>query len=117
MPQNDSTHDTFGFGPARSSAAEKIKQIKPVLPPDVHADLATVDAAGHNAGFVSREAPQDVEPDYRPQRMVRAEVRIAVNMRVPKTAGVAFLKFCADNRYSYPEGLIEIMKRAGIPTK
>ena len=84
MPQNDSTHDTFGFGPARSSAAEKIKQIKPVLPPDVHADLATVDAAGHNAGFVSREAPQDVEPDYRPQRMVRAEVRIAVNMRVPK---------------------------------
>ena len=44
-------------------------------------------------------------------------MRIAVNMRVPKTAGIAFLKFCADNRYSYPEGLIEIMKRAGIPTK
>jgi hypothetical protein len=121
MPQNDSTaEDTFGFGATRrgtASAADKIRQIKPALPPDVHADLAAVDLAGHNAGFVSREAPPASEPEYRPQRMVRAELRIAVNMRVPKTAGQAFLRFCAENRYSYPEGLIEIMRRAGIPTK
>jgi hypothetical protein len=118
MPVDD-TKDPFGFDQVRrpSNTVDKIKQIKPTLPPDVHTDLAAVDAAGDKAGFVSREAQPDVEPDYRPVRMPKAELRVVINMRCPKRAGQAFMKFCADNRYSYPEGLIEIMQRAGIPTK
>jgi hypothetical protein len=90
--------------------------------------MDAVDAAGHNVGFVSREAPTAAAPaapaplaapevEYRTQPTPRAEPRIPLNMRIPTSAGEAFKRFCTENRYSYPEALIEIMQRAGIPTK
>lgn len=131
MPENNTVDDTFGFGAARRGSggtADKIRQIKPSLPPDVHADMDAVDAAGHNVGFVSREAPTAAPPaapaplatpevEYRTQPTPRAEPRIPLNMRIPTSAGEAFKRFCTENRYSYPEALIEIMRKAGIPTK
>jgi hypothetical protein len=64
MSQNESTtDDTFGFGAPRRttiSAADRIRQIKPSAPPEVPVNMAAIDAAGHNNGFVSREAPQNV---------------------------------------------------------
>jgi hypothetical protein len=91
--------------------------------------MDAVDAAGHNVGFVSREAPTTEPPaapgpplaapevEYRTQPTQRAEPRIPLNMRIPTSAGEAFKRFCTENRYSYPEALIEIMRRVGIPTK
>jgi hypothetical protein len=132
MPENNTVDDTFGFGAARRGSggtADKIRKIKPSLPPDVHADMDAVDAAGHNVGFVSREASTTAPPaapapplaapevEYRPERTQGAEPRIPLNMRIPTSAGRAFQRFCTENRYSYPEALIEIMRRAGIPTK
>ena len=132
MPENNTVDDTFGFGAARRGSggtADKIRQIKPSLPPDVHADMDAVDAAGHNVGFVSREAPTSAPPaapapplaapevEYRTPPTPRVEPRIPLNMRIPTSAGEAFKRFCTENRYSYPEALIEIMQRAGIPTK
>ena len=38
-------------------------------------------------------------------------------MRVPVSLGGAFQRFCEENRYSYPEALAEVMKRAGLPMK
>lgn len=118
MPE---TNDTFGFGAASQSVKDRIKQIRPSAP--VHAsdmdsrELERVDAVAEGAGFVSREAPP-LQPvyTYRYGRQ-RPEPRIPLNMRVPVSLGQAFQKFCEDNRYSYPEALEEVMKRAGLPTR
>ena len=69
-----------------------------------------------SAGFVSREPTVTPEYVYRGSRGQRPEPRIPLNMRVPVSLGAAFQRFCEDNRYSYPEALAEVMKRAGIPT-
>ncbi len=37
-------------------------------------------------------------------------------MRVPVSLASAFQRFCEENRYSYPEALAEIMRRAGLNT-
>jgi len=116
MPQNDSTHDTFGFGPARSSAAEKIKQIKPVLPPDVHADLATVDAPATTRGLLAgkrhRMWNQTIGPSAWYEQRCESQSTCAC-LRLRRS----ILEVLRRQPVQLSEGLIEIMKRAGIPTK
>ncbi|AXC16446.1 hypothetical protein ACPOL_7256 (plasmid) [Acidisarcina polymorpha] len=108
--------DAYGFG--RSKIREMIKEIRPAAPPDVPRDMAVVDAAAESAGFVSREATFGSEGlGYRPLRVQRVEPRIPLNMRVPISIGEAFQRFCEENRYSYPEGLAEVMRRAGLPLR
>ena len=116
MHMPDPTEDAFGFGSIRTSAKDKIKHIKPAAPPDPPPDLARLDDVAGNAGFISREA---LEPSNLPFRFIRQnpEPTIALNMRAPATIGAAFQRWCRENRYSYPEGLAEIMRRAGVPTK
>lgn len=75
-----------------------------------------IDAVADHAGFVSRDV--NIAPDYvyRGTRQARPEPRIPLNMRVPVSLGNAFQRFCEANRYSYPEALAEVMRRAGLPT-
>jgi hypothetical protein len=111
-----SSEDAFGFGSV-SAAKEKIKNIRPSLP-DVSVDIARIDAVADSAGFVSREVvTAPAEYVYRSSRQARPEPRIPLNMRVPVSLGNAFQRFCEENRYSYPEALAEVLRRAGLPTK
>lgn len=111
---DEAQEDAFGFGSA-PSAKEKIKHIRPAMT-EVATDMTLIDAVADNAGFVSREARQSEEYHYRSGRQIRPEPRIPLNMRVPVSLGNAFQRFCEDHRYSYPEALAEIMRRAGITT-
>ena len=107
--------DAFGFGSVRSSVKDRIRQIKPTVPVAAPADLARVDAIADNAGFVSREGQQETSmAPYRVLRNRRPEPRMALNMRAPVRLGAAFQRFSDENRYSYPEALEEIMRRAGV---
>lgn len=117
MSMHEKDEDAFGFGAVSSSAKDKIKQIRPTVHPDDVSDLARVDATADSVGFVSREASPAAEYTYRSARFQRPEPRIPLNMRVPVSLGAAFQRFCEENRYSYPEALAEVMKRAGLPTK
>ena len=107
--------DAFGFQSLRSAAKEKIARIRPAAPPAAPADLSRVDAIAGAAGFVSREAPPR-ETHVRRGRPSGPESFQALNMRAPASLAMAFKRWCDENRYSYPAGLAEIMRRAGIPT-
>jgi hypothetical protein len=123
MSMQNQEDDAFGFAGLGSSARDRIKQIKPSTPAQEPADMARIDAMADNAGFVSREVIPDVQAAedplslYQRSRLQRPEPRIPLNMRVPVTLGNAFQRFCQENRYSYPEALAEVMRRAGLPLK
>ena len=117
MSTHEPTEDAFGFGALSHGAKEKIKQIRPALPPERSPDMARIDALADDAGFVSREVAQNPEYVYRGLRGQRPEPRIPLNMRVPVSLGAVFQRFCEDNRYSYPEALAEVLRRAGILPK
>jgi hypothetical protein len=52
---------------------------------------------------------------YVPQRRSRNfESPKSINMQVPRALRNVFVKFCDVNRYTYPEGLEELMIRAGL---
>ena len=110
----DGVEDAFGFGSVR--AKDKIKQIKPSTPHEPPADFTRVDEIAGMAGFVSREASQLAAAPSRGGRSQAPEPTIALNMRAPVDVGTAFQRWCKENRYSYPEGLAEIMRRAGLRT-
>ncbi len=116
MSTHEPKEDAFGFGSVGSNAKDRLRQIKPAATADSSADLSRIDAVADSAGFVSREAPE-AQYVYRSARQARPEPRNALNMRVPVSLGNAFQRFCEENRYSYPEGLAEIMKRAGLSLK
>ena len=117
MQQHEPTEDAFGFGAIKSSAKDRIKHIKPAIPPEAPLDLSRVDEIAGHAGFISREVPADNETTPRRGRPRSQEAFEALNMRAPSSLANAFRTWCAENRYSYPAALAEIMRRAGIPTK
>ena len=117
MPTHEPSEDAFGFGAVSTSAKERIKQIRPSLPPEDLTDMGKIDAIADNAGFVSREVVPATEYVLRNSRLQRPEPRIPLNMRVPVSLGSAFQRFCEENRYSYPEALAEVMRRAGLPVR
>ncbi len=117
MQNSEINDDEFGFGAVSSSAKERIKQIKPSVPAGNATDMAAIDAVADSAGFISREMVPLPEYSYRSSRTHRPEPRIPLNMRVPVSLGNAFQRFCEQNRYSYPEGLAEVMRRADLPVK
>jgi len=111
--------DPFGFD--RSAAKDKLRNIRPSVPAPVTSDMARVDAAAEAVGFVSRENSMRPIPEYLPNYgVVNPPPRrptIAINMRLPDNIAAVFQRFCKENRYSYPEGLEEVMKRAGLFAK
>ena len=117
MHTPDQPEESFGFASTRSAAKDKIKAIRPTTPPEPPLDLATLDQVAGNVGFISREgaATQDLYP--RRGRPSGPESFQALNIRAPLSLAIAFKRWCDDNRYSYPAGLAEIMRRAGISTR
>ena len=108
--------DSYGFSSV-STLKERIKQIRPAVSNGPPPDLTRIDAVADNAGFVSREPLVESDTTFRSQRFQKPEPRIPLNMRVPVSLGAAFQRFCEAERYSYPEALAEIMRRAGMPLK
>ena len=115
MSMHEQSDDAFGFGSVRSTK-DRIKSIRPTAPPEPPADMAAIDEVAGNVGFVSRELSGD-EPYTRRGRPRGPEPFEALNMRAPITLANAFRRWCQENRYSYPAGLAEIMRRAGVSTK
>ncbi len=103
--------DAFGFAAARTKTADKLKSIRPTEGPPMPARLDTIDAAGESLGFKSRESESGARTGGR-----RREIgpTLAINTRAPERVAVPFIRFCEDNRYSYWEGIEELMRRAGI---
>ena len=102
----------YGFGAARKSTSEKLKNIRPS--DDTlgagPSDLDRADAAGAALGFVPREIPR--APILRRRKEIGPT--IAINMRVPEAVAAKFINFCEQNRMSYWEGVEELMKRTNI---
>lgn len=103
--------DTFGFSAARKTTSEKLKAIVPDERSSDTANLAKVDAVGDALGFRSREDARG--------RAVRRRKReigptVAINTRAPERVAEPFIRFCEDNRFSYWEGIEELMKRANL---
>ena len=117
MQQHDNAEDAFGFGSVKNRTKDRIKQIRPSVPPEPPPDLTRVDQIAGNAGFVSREAAPALDIGVRRGRPRGHEAFEALNMRAPSSLAAAFRAWCTENRYSYPGGLAEIMRRAGIPTR
>ena len=117
MNMPDHPEDAFGFGTLRPTSKDKIRNIKPTAPPAPPADLTALDLAAGSVGFVSREVQVDADLYSRRGRPRGPEPFQALNMRAPASLATAFRRWCEENRYSYPAGLAEIMRRAGIATK
>lgn len=107
-------NDTFGFGPAKSSIADRLKAIRPV---DTGAepaadDIARADAAGLRVGFQSRESGKVAAVVHRRKKELGPTT--AINTRAPQHVAVPFITFCEENRFSYWEGIEELMRRASL---
>lgn len=102
--------DAFGFSASRKATAEKLKNIRPSQGPEGTSHLDRADAAGEALGFTSREAARPTL--LRRRREIGPTV--AINTRAPERVAGPFIQFCEENRYSYWEGIEELMKRAGV---
>jgi hypothetical protein len=99
--------ETFGF-PKRKALAEKLVTIAPSPPGDAAPPVDRVDSAAERHGFVSREP----EVPFRREKTVGPVVTL--HTRAPVRVAVPFQRFCEANRFSYWEGIEELMMRAGV---
>ena len=99
--------DTFGF-PKRRNLSEKLGAIAPSADADAPVPVDRLDDVAARHGFVSRE-PQAL---FRREKTVGPTVTL--HTRAPVRVATPFQRFCEANRYSYWEGIEELMKRAGI---
>jgi hypothetical protein len=99
--------DTFGF-PKRRGLSEKLGAITPGADKPVGANTGRIDDVAERHGFVSREP----EVPFRRTRTVGPVVTL--HTRAPVRVATPFQRFCEENRFSYWEGIEELMKRAGL---
>jgi hypothetical protein len=99
--------DTFGF-PKRRGLTEKLGAITPRADAEMAVPIDRVDDAAAKHGFVSREP----EAPFRREKTVGPVVTL--HTRAPVRVATPFQRFCETNRYSYWEGIEELMKRAGL---
>lgn len=97
--------DSFGF--PKRTLADKLGDIAPSTPADPPIPTERLDDAAARHGFVSRE-PEDV--------FTRKAIgpTVTLHTRAPARVATPFQRFCEQNRYSYWEGIEELMKRAGV---
>jgi hypothetical protein len=112
--------DTFGFGGAARSTAErstadKLRAIRPAESAPPLPVMDRIDAIADSHGFTSREASSTASrpPVYRRKRQTGPTIPITT--RLPERVAAAFIGFCEDNRLAYWEGIEEMMKRLDIP--
>ncbi|MFL5251461.1 MAG: hypothetical protein ACJ8AI_00945 [Rhodopila sp.] len=89
---------------------DKVARIPVEDPTLAHHDDAKVVAAGAQIGFVNRD-PDPIEMDIETKQTLGPVVMLT--MRAPVRVARQFKQFCKVNRYSYWEGIEELMKRAG----
>lgn len=99
--------DTFGF-PKRRGLTEKLGAITPRTDAETDVPIDRVDDAAAKHGFVSREP----EVPFRREKTIGPVVTL--HTRAPVRVATPFQRFCEANRYSYWEGIEELMKRAGV---
>ena len=99
--------DTFGFS-KRRNLSEKLGAIEPRADADAAVPVDRLDDMAARHGFVSRES----EVPFRREKTVGPTVTL--HTRAPVRVATPFQRFCEVNRYSYWEGIEELMKRAGI---
>jgi hypothetical protein len=99
--------DTFGF-PKRRNLSEKLDAIVPSADAAAAVPVDRLDDVAARHGFVSREP----EAPFKRERTVGPTVTL--HTRAPVRVATPFQRFCEANRYSYWEGIEELMKRAGI---
>ena len=92
--------------PNRRKLAAKLGTITPSADPQPHDDR--VDAAADRHGFVSRE------PAEEPFKRERLGPVVTLHTWAPVRVATPFQRFCEANRFSYWEGIEELMKRAGV---
>jgi hypothetical protein len=92
--------------PSRRKLAAKLGNITPAADPQPHDDR--VDDAADRHGFVSRE------PAEQPFKREKIGPTVTLHTRAPLRVATPFQKFCDANRFSYWEGIEELMKRAGV---
>jgi len=102
--------DPFGFGAKKENTLAKLATIKPNAELPKPAPLAEIDEAGRRAGFNSREPGARIVP----RRRTGVGPTITINTRVPEDIAERFIQFCDENRFSYWEGIEELMNRAKI---
>jgi hypothetical protein len=100
--------DTFGFSKQRQNLSEKLSAIEPRGDADAAVPVDRLDDMAARHGFVSREP----EVPFRREKTVGPTVTL--HTRAPVRVATPFQRFCEVNRYSYWEGIEELMKRAGI---
>ncbi|CAN7623656.1 hypothetical protein [Neorhizobium tomejilense] len=94
------TGKNLGFG--------KLADIKPDIESEPGISDRKIDEIGERHGFIAREPVQKLT------RRKPAEPSANLNIRPSITTFNRFLQFCERNRMSYPEGLKELMDRAGV---
>jgi hypothetical protein len=87
--------------------SDKLQRIANEQAPRAPHDDSQVVAAAEHLGFVNREPEPAIEV-----RETLGPV-VMMTMRVPVRVARQFKQFCKTNRYSYWEGVEELMKRAG----
>lgn len=108
------SEDTFGFATARQTTADKLKNVRPTQDASHPPTLDRIDAAGEALGFRSREEVPRQPAMATIRRRREVGPTIAINTRAPERVAEPFVRFCEQNRYSYWEGIEELMKRAGV---
>src|ERR1700682_5262605 len=99
--------DSFGF-PKRRSLSDKIGSITPTADTTSAIPVDRIDDAAAKQGFVSRE------PDAPFERKRTTGPVVTLHTRAPVRVATPFQRFCEENRFSYWEGIEELMKRAGV---
>jgi hypothetical protein len=102
--------ETYGF-PKRKGLSEKLGAITPSPASDTAPPLERVDSAAAKHGFISREP----EVPFKREKTVGPVVTL--HTRAPVRVATPFQRFCEANRFSYWEGIEELMVRAGIHTR
>lgn len=91
----------LGFG-------SKLGAIKPDVEPQAPIDDRKIDAVAEQHGFTSREPIQKLS------RRKPSEPSANLNIRPSVVEFNRFVRFCEENRYSYPQALKALMDKAGV---
>lgn len=103
------TKDDFGFGATRKSREAKIAAFSP-RKESRDTELRDVDRVGDALGFVPREPSRSIPA----RRRKEIGPTIAINMRVPEAVAETFITYCEENRFSYWEGVADLMRKSGL---